>query len=170
MDDELLDLVNERDEIIGTIWRHEYGRLVQEKLGYIRAVELFIQNDAGKLWIPTRTADKRIAPNGLDFSMGGHVAAGETYLTAALRETREELNLDLSAGNLQFIKKFSPGAVAYFRCLYLYKSNVTPSYNPADFVGAAWLSPDEIITLLDAGIAAKISLRETLEALAKLAS
>lgn len=165
MEDELLDLVNDRDETIGTILRSEYDRMVREKLGYIRAVEMFIQNDEGKLWIPTRTAHKKIAPNGLDYSMGGHVGAGEDYMTSALREIQEELNLDLRPTDLRFVKKFSPTELAYFRCLYVYRSNQAPGYNPDDFVGAEWLAPEEVIARIDNGIPAKTSLRETVLAL-----
>lgn len=164
-EDELLDLVNENDEIIGTIHRSEYDRMVNEKLGYIRAVELFIVNDKGELWIPKRTAHKKIAPNGLDYSMGGHVSSCETYLQSALREIQEELNLTLQESDLQFIRKFSPDELPYFRVLYLYHSNEAPRYNPDDFVSASWLTPRQVIEQLDSGIPAKVSLRPTVNAL-----
>ena len=166
-DDELLDLVNDKDEVIGTLRRSEYDRLVSEKLGYIRAVEMFITNDEGELWIPQRTAHKRIAPNSLDYSMGGHVSSGEDYITAALREIKEELNLDLSTSDLKFIKKFSPTEIPYFRVLYIYHSNVAPRFNPDDFVTAHWLSPWEILEKIRNGTSAKLSLQETVEELIK---
>ncbi len=119
MSDELLDLVNNNDEVIGTVWRSQYHELVKKKLGYIRAVEMLIQNDKGQLWIPKRTAEKRIAPNCLDYSMGGHVSSGETYLQSALREIEEELNLNLTKNDLLFVKKFSPSDLPYFRVLYI---------------------------------------------------
>lgn len=167
MNDELLDLVNKQDEVIGTILRSEYGRLVEENLGYIRSVEMLIQNDAGKLWIPKRTADKKIAPNGLDYSMGGHVGSGEGYIESALREIKEELNLDLAPDDLQFIAKFEPTIIPYFRALYIYRSNETPNYNPDDFVSADWLSPDEIVAQIDSGASAKATLRETVVGLSQ---
>ncbi len=165
MEDELLDLVNDNDEPIGTIWRSEYSTLVDQKLGYIRAVEMVIQNDKGQLWIPKRTAHKRIAPNGLDYSMGGHVSAGETYLDSALREIKEELNLGLTGDDLVFVQKFAPLDLPYFRILYIYKSNDAPQYNPDDFVSAEWLTPQELITKLDAGVPAKTNMRETISIL-----
>src|SRR5690348_386655 len=157
--EEILDLVNDRDEVIGTIARSDYDRMVEQKLGYIRAIDMFIQNDDGQLWIPRRTAHKKIAPNGFDYSTGGHVDSGETYLQAALREIREELNLALTESDLTFIKKYSPGDIAYFRELYVYRSNETPDFNPDDFTEAFWLSPDELLTKLDAGEPAKRTLR-----------
>ncbi|MBC7546766.1 NUDIX domain-containing protein [Candidatus Saccharibacteria bacterium] len=165
MEDELLDLVNNNDEIIGSVWRSKYNEIIEKKLGNIRAVEMLIQNDEGQLWIPKRTAEKRIAPNGLDYSMGGHVSSGETYIQSALREIKEELNLNLSHDDLIFVKKFSPSDLPYFRVLYIYKSNTAPSYNPNDFVSAEWLLPSELIARLDSGVFAKTNMRETISAL-----
>jgi len=165
MEDELLDLVNDQDEVIGTIWRSHYAELVDKKLGNIRAVEMLVQNDDGKLWIPKRTADKKIAPNGLDYSMGGHVSSGETYIQSALREIEEELNLHLIETDLKFIKKFTPIDLPYFRTLYVYRSNNAPDYNPLDFVSAEWLTPQELIDKLDSGVPAKTNMRETISVL-----
>lgn len=161
MKDELLDLVDDRDRVIGTILRSDSGTLLQDGRGYIRAVDMFIQNDVGKLWIPTRTVHKQIAPGGLDFSMGGHVESGETYDQTLIRETQEELNLDIDLDKIILVKKFPPAETPYFRCVYLYSANDTPIFNPDDFVSAEWLSPEELLAKLDAGAPAKTSLRPT---------
>lgn len=166
-DKEILDLVNNKDEVIGTIDRNDYDRMVEQDLGYIRSVELLIRNSEGKYWIPTRTSDKRIAPNGLDYSMGGHVDAGEEYIEAALREIREELNLHLKPEDLIFVTKFEPGAIRYFRVVYLYETDETPQYNPADFVKAEWLSIDEIKQRLANGVPAKRELLMTIQEVEK---
>ncbi len=160
---EVLDLVNESDEVIGTILRDDYQKLLDEKLGYIRASDLFIVNDAGELWIPKRTANKTIAPNGLDFSMGGHVDSGETYIEATIREASEELNIDLSEKDLILISKSRHDAVRYFNSLYLTLSNKNPEYNPADFVSALWLRPNILLAMLDSGVAAKPNLKKAVE-------
>jgi 8-oxo-dGTP pyrophosphatase MutT (NUDIX family) len=165
MEDELLDLVNGKDELIGTIWRSQYDEMVGKKLGNVRAVEMLIQNDDGKLWIPKRTADKRIAPNGLDYSTGGHVSSGESYIQSALREIEEELNLVLTEADLTFIKKFAPLDLPYFRTLYIYHANDAPDFNPNDFVSAEWLTPQELIDKLDAGVPAKTNMCETISVL-----
>lgn len=165
MEDELLDLVDVNDQPIGTILRSEYERMATERLGNIRAVEMFIQNDEGKLWVPKRADHKRIAPGGLDYSTGGHVGAGESYEDAAVREIKEELNLDITKEDLEFVRKFEPTELPYFRVLYIYHSNVAPRYNPDDFVSAEWLSPEELIKKLDGGVPAKSSMRETVAVL-----
>lgn len=163
--DELLDLVNINDEIIGTVWRSDYDRLDEEDLGYIRAVDMFIQNDKGEVWIPKRTAHKKIAPNGLDYSVGGHVSSGETYEEAMIKEASEELNLQLSNDDLEFLGTLEPDSdgLRYFRRIYRYQTNETPDFNTDDFVSARWMAIDSLIKLLRAGTPAKSSILPTVE-------
>ena len=74
--DELLDLVNEHDEVVGQVRRSEaWARRLP-----VRGVNAFVRNSRGQLWFPRRTADKRHYPNCLDMSVGGHVESGEDYL------------------------------------------------------------------------------------------
>ena len=162
---EILDIVNEQDEVIGTIDRRDYDRLVTEKLGYLRSVDMYIQNDKGELWVPRRTLDKTIAPGGLDFSMGGHVDSGETYEDALLREIHEELNLALTLDDLEFITLFRPGITPYFRKFFLYHSNDVPAYNPEDFTEYFWLTPAELAAKINDGEPAKANILETLSVL-----
>jgi isopentenyl-diphosphate delta-isomerase len=165
MAEEILDIVNDQDEVIGQIPRSEMQRLVDEKLGFLRAVDLFIINSQGQLWIPTRTAHKVIAPNGLDYSAGGHVSSGDTYDSTVIKETEEELNFTPDPERIEFIMKFSPSSAPYFRAVYFYKTDDTPQFNPEDFVSAEWLAPDELLAKLDSGVPAKSSIKETVEAL-----
>jgi len=161
-EDELLDLVDGQDKVIGTIRRSQNPL---EKGGYIRAAELLILNAKGELWIPRRTMRKRIAPGGLDFSAAGHVASGDDYQETLHRETEEELNLKLDESKLEFLHKFvpDPALPPYFRAVYLYRSDETPRYNPDDFSEAFWIKPDELLRKLKGGEPAKQSLTETIQ-------
>lgn len=161
--DELLDLVNDNDEIIGTIWRSEYDKLLTENIGNIRAVDLFLQNSKGEIWIPKRTAHKKIAPNGLDYSAGGHVSSGETYTEAMVKEISEELNLDLASEDLELLGKLGPNEHKYIREIYLYRTNLVPEYNTEDFVSADWVSVDDLIALLESRVPAKESILPTVK-------
>jgi isopentenyl-diphosphate delta-isomerase len=69
-EEEVLDLVNENDEVVGTITHDKVFDFKNVAPYYLRAVNAFIINSDGKLWIPRRTAHKKIAPDGLDFSVG----------------------------------------------------------------------------------------------------
>lgn len=160
--DELLDLVNEQNQVIGTIWRSQTPELAHTKAGFIRASNLFLQNDHGELWIPKRTAHKTIAPNGLDFSVGGHVESGSTYLETVLKETEEEINLTLSQQDVKLILEQKPHG--YYICqFFLHRTNITPHFNPDDFVSARWMNVNQLVRELESGVAAKESLLETVQ-------
>lgn len=165
MDDEILDLVNRNDEIIGEINRKDYARLLSEGLGYIRAVDMFILNDKGQIYVPTRTSDKTIAPNGLDYSVGGHVSSGEDYITTLIRETEEELNIKIQEKDVEFVAEMISDEIRYIRHIFLLRRNQTPDFNPNDFVSAEWLFPDEVQQKIEEGYPAKNNLAETIEVL-----
>ncbi len=160
-DNEILDLVDDDDIVVGTI-RHG-DAYTPDGLGgrYIRAVSCFIMNSQGELWVPRRLESKRIAPGGLDYSAGGHVGAGETYEQAIIRELSEELSLQLDASQLVLIGKENPidtPPYFYFSQVYLYQTDIAPHYNPDDFSGYEWLTVSELQFRLRNGEKAKDSL------------
>ena len=159
-EDELLDLVDANDHVISTILRSQTSALNGK--GFLRAAEAFIQNSDGKLWIPRRQLNKRIAPGGLDYSMGEHVKAGEDYLSGCIRGFAEELNIRIKPKDIEFIKTFRPiRGLCYFRALYIYKSDEIPAYNTDDFTEYYWLTPKGLVDKLNTGEPAKNSLIET---------
>lgn len=150
MADELLDIVNEHDQVIGQQLR---SVIYAEKMTNFRVVNLFVQNKAGQLWIPRRTENKRVFPLCLDASMGGHVAAGETYGDALKRELIEELRIDLDVSEYKDLGALTPKEhnVSAFMRVFLLYSDVVPDYNPDDFIEYFWLYPQEILAVLDSG-------------------
>ena len=155
--DELLDLVNAKDEVIGNEWR---SSIYEQGLYNFRCVNLFLRNSQGQLWIPRRTMNKRIFPGCLDFSMGGHVASGESYEQALVRETREELNINLTADMYQEVAYLNPrdhGVVAFMK-IYEMAAEAAPGYNPADFCEYFWLTPKALLDQIAAGDSAKDNL------------
>jgi len=160
-DNDLLDLVDLNDNVIGTINQADARNLLETKAGYIRGTVAFIENDEGKLWIPRRTANKRIAPNGLDFSVAEHVQSGETYEQAVIRGFKEELFLDIESASLNFLGKLEPiPHMPYFLTgVFLYKANEVKEYNYADFTGFEWLTPQELVKRIDDGEPSKNALK-----------
>jgi isopentenyldiphosphate isomerase len=143
-EDELLDLVDDDDRVIGTIWRSEvYRRDVRN----IRVVNLFLRRNDGALWIPTRTPQKRMFPGALDVSMGGHVQAGETYMDSLCREAKEELNIDVLALGHRLLGHCTPKAdgVHAFQRVYEIRTDEPPPFNPDDFSWYEWLQPGEVL-------------------------
>lgn len=148
--DEILDIVSLNDEVIG---QEKRSIIYAKNLSCFRVINGFICNSEKKLWIPRRHPQKKLFPLYLDASVGGHVAAGETYQDAFIRETKEELGLDVSNHSYSTIARLTPHEhkTSAFMWVYIIRSNETPSYNKNDFVGFEWLSPEEIFQKLASG-------------------
>jgi isopentenyldiphosphate isomerase len=69
-----------------------------------KAVHIWIINENGDILLQRRCATKDSNPNMLDISSAGHLSAGDSSLDGAIRELKEELNLDVKPDELQFIK------------------------------------------------------------------
>lgn len=150
MTDELLDIVNEHDQVIGQQLRSEIYR---HQNVHFRVVNAFIQNDKGQLWIPRRSHTKRIFPLCLDSSMGGHVGAGESYQEAFARELMEELRIDAALSGWKEIGRLTPHehGVSAFMKVFLLRSNDEPDYNKDDFIESFWLTPAELLACIEGG-------------------
>ena len=157
MKDELLDLVNPYDKIIDTKPR---SKVYELNLNNFRAINVFLVNSQGQLWIPRRTAHKKNFPLCLDMSVAGHVESGEDYDDAFKREVREELNLDVDQTGYKTLGKLTPhehGTSAFVK-VYEINTDHTPNYNPDDFFEYSWLYPQELLEKLKMGEKAKSDL------------
>ncbi|MFF4119839.1 NUDIX hydrolase [Streptomyces sp. NPDC001714] len=87
--DEILDIVDENDRVIGTSPRGEaYARGLRHRCAFILA-----RDATGRIFVHRRTATKLVFPSLYDMFVGGVVGAGESYDDAALREAEEELGV-----------------------------------------------------------------------------
>ena len=93
---EALDIVDACGEPTGQIFDKQ---TVHEQGLRHRDVHVWITNGRDLLQ-QQRHQDKSIMPGAWDISVGGHVGAGESYVDAAIRESREELGLTISRGRL----------------------------------------------------------------------
>ncbi|MBB5120673.1 NUDIX hydrolase [Streptomyces eurocidicus] len=85
--DEVLDIVDARDQVVGQAPRGEaYARGLRHRCVFVLA-----RDGAGRIFVHRRTPGKLVFPSRYDMFVGGVVAAGESYDEAALREAREEL-------------------------------------------------------------------------------
>ena len=85
--DELFDVVDEHDRVIGQAPRHEvHARGLRH-----RAVHIFVVNRAGEIFLHQRSLAKDTFPGCWNSSCAGHVAAGDDYDTTVWRELDEEL-------------------------------------------------------------------------------
>ncbi|MEU1486162.1 NUDIX domain-containing protein [Streptomyces sp. NPDC005752] len=87
--DEILDIVDEDDVVVGQAPRGEAtARGLRHRCVFIEA-----RDAAGRLFVHRRTATKLVFPSHYAMFVGGVVGAGEPYDVAALREAGEELGV-----------------------------------------------------------------------------
>lgn len=101
MSKEYFDVLDENGDKTGKI---KLRSEVHRDGDWHKAVHIWIINNNGDILLQRRCPTKDSNPNMLDISMAGHLTAGDDSLTCAVRELKEELNLDISPNELQFIK------------------------------------------------------------------
>jgi isopentenyldiphosphate isomerase len=100
MAEEIFDVVNERDEVVGRERRSEVHRR-----GLMhRAVHVLVFSSRGEVFLQKRSMTKDRQPGLWDSSASGHVDSGEDYDSCAIRELREEIGLKLAAAPQKLFK------------------------------------------------------------------
>ncbi|MBI2352987.1 NUDIX hydrolase [Candidatus Dependentiae bacterium] len=150
--DELLDLIDDQDNIIATLPRSE---VYEKKLcAHIKAIWLFIKNSKGELWIPRRSYARSHLPGYLDGSVVGHVSSGESYQEAMIREAKEEVGLDITKYDYQFLGHMSPKKDAVFCFSSVYEMIIDhpiEHWNRDEFCEWFWISPRDLLKKIEAG-------------------
>lgn len=139
--EELLPIVDENDEVIGTEKR---GIIHANRLLH-RAVHILMFNREGKLYLQRRSLEKDAAPGKWDSSASGHVDPGESYDESAARELEEELNIH-SRPKLEKIAKLPASRRTGMEFTTIYKTSCddTPTPNPHEIMDGTWVTPDEL--------------------------
>lgn len=100
-DDEVFELVDENDQVIG----RELRGIVHRQGLLHRAVYAWVFNPSGELLIQQRSPLKKIGANQWDLSAAEHLQPGEDYTSAVVRGLSEELGIQIEtvemAGPLQ---------------------------------------------------------------------
>jgi isopentenyldiphosphate isomerase len=89
--EEIFDVVDDRDRVIGKQTRREvHSRGLKH-----RAVHVLVFNRRGEVYLQKRSFKKDTFPGAWDSSASGHLDSGETYDACVVREAREEIGLFL---------------------------------------------------------------------------
>lgn len=89
-DIEILDIVDENDNIIGSAPKEEiYDKKILHRIVHI----LVLHPNRSAIYLQKRAATKSFLPNYYCTSAGGHVHSGETHREAAIRELKEEIGI-----------------------------------------------------------------------------
>ena len=140
---EPLEVFDRHDRRIG-----QASRGMMHRLGLRHwAVHIFVFDAAGRLYLQLRGGQKDLFPGHWDTSAAGHVAPGESYATAALRELAEELGLheELQVqGHVAACEATGWEHVAWFSC----QTKVQPVPNPREIDRGAFFPLSAIDRLL----------------------
>lgn len=101
MQQEFFDVLDENGNKTGKI---KLRSEVHRDGDWHKVVHIWILNNKGDVLLQRRCATKDSYPNMLDISCAGHLSVGDDSLKGAIRELKEELNLDIKPEDLQFIK------------------------------------------------------------------
>ena len=141
MREELFDVVNERDEVIGRRSRREVHRL-----GLMhRAVHVLVFNAAGQVFLQKRSRQKDRQPGLWDSSASGHVDAGEDYDACAVRELREEIGLQLKEPPDRLFK-LAASAETDHEHVWVYRCQAEGPFrlDPEEIERGGWFGPEEL--------------------------
>lgn len=141
--EEIFDVVDDRDRVVGQAPRSE----VHAKKLLHRAAHIFVFNSAGELLIHQRSATKDEYPHRYTSSASGHLAAGESYASAAARELQEELGL---VSPLRYLTTWPAGPDTAYEhsALFRTQTDQTPVFDPDEIAGGAYLELDQIAAMI----------------------
>lgn len=121
--------------------------------GYFRLVVVtFVFNSKGQMLIQQRQKNKKNWSNLWDVSSSGHVQAGESSQTGAMRELKEEIGIDYDLNGVApfLTTSFTHG----FNDYYLIHMDVDPSklkLQEEEVQAVKWASKEEIFKMIDEG-------------------
>ena len=150
---ELIQIVDKKGNFTGQVMDKEEAH---DKNLLHNEVGIFIINDKREVLLQKRSANKRFSPNKWGLC-AGHVDAYESLETAALREIKEEVGLDLSLkelipyGERKINISDSNSHITYFYYVICNKKAEEFVIQEEELSEVKWFNIDEIIIMIKDG-------------------
>lgn len=143
---ELLTQVDQHNQVLGPI---ERGRAHSSGV-YYRTIYVLVKNSHSQILIQKRSSTKDLYPDKWDLSVGGHVNYGDSYISTAIRELREELGLQARPQDLAFLKEILvtlPNSYEFFQVFeYHLKDTDKLILEKEEISSVKWVSDQELIS------------------------
>lgn len=147
---ELIEIVDEDGNFTGEVMdkdeAHDKNLLHNE-------VAVFIINDKKQTLLQKRSANKRFEPNKWALC-AGHVDADETLVDAAIRETKEEIGLELKGDELipfferEYTMEKTNSHITYFYYVKCDKKEEEFVIQKEELSEVKWFDIDEVIRMI----------------------
>ncbi len=139
--DEIFDVVDADDRVIGQLPRGEVHRLGLRH----RATHVLVFNARGELFLQQRSLAKDMWPGVWDSSCSGHVDSGEDYDACARRELGEEIGLvDRARPERWFRLEATPETGMEFCWVYRLRDEGPFRLQESEVRGGGWFGRDTI--------------------------
>jgi len=139
--EEIFDVVNEQDQVVGQRTRAEVHRL-----GLMhRAAHVLVFNSRGQVFLQKRSMNKDRQPGLWDSSASGHLDSGEDYAACAVRELREEIGLQPNEPPRPLFK-LPASAQTDREHVWVYHCEAEGPFtlDPEEIERGAWFEPAEV--------------------------
>jgi len=139
--EDIFDVVNEKDEIIG----QESRSIVHARGLRHRSAHVLVFNAVGEIFLQLRSRTKDNNPGLWDSSCSGHIDAGESYAVGAERELMEEIGL-LVELPLEPLFKIDVCEATGQEFVWVYRTQAEGPFdlNSAEIDDGRWFTPDDL--------------------------
>ncbi len=124
---EFIDVLNENGKRTGIVRNR---KLIYKNGDWHKTVHVWLMNDKNELLMQKRAKDKETFPNLWAISIAGHVMSGETSKEAALREIKEEIDINIFENDLIYMfsvrrnQPYKDGMLHVLDDVYLLRNNL----------------------------------------------
>ncbi len=131
--EEYIDIVTKKGKHTG---KSALKSEIHSKGYYHNTAHIWLYTKAGEVLLSQRSANKTICPLLWDVSVAGHIDAGEPMLSAAIREVKEEIGLNIDE---QDLKK-----IGVFECFQSYENGIVDNEFHHTFISELMVGISEL--------------------------
>lgn len=115
---------------------------------YHKSVWVWVVNDNDEILLQRRAYTKKELPGVWAMPVAGHISAGESPLVTCVREAKEELGLDTSEKDYEFVQEYFHEEGWEYAQAYILRNNTTIEkmvFQEEEVAEAKWISYQEFL-------------------------